>query len=568
MKSLLITLLSLLLLSCTNDREFHKTEYIQGVEMVEGVEMVDSESLHDDFLTTIDTSFTHKILMAGIKKAEEEYLNEAVPIVFMIPEDGEYANWWRCTENCTYHLPTEIKKAKEHCEARSTKNQQCYVHYIGREKINKNIQYKKQLSYRVFSSNNTISIPSSKAKGKILYFPGSWGWKWKGNPNIITTSNTDYTSYLLRKLNKIGWDIDRVYFHDFERAQFKSTGSKEYKDTWHNAVKKIVDKYKKEGFDKIYLFGKSRGGAEVLWATSKQLDINGIMLMEPDFLGKKLTLDGKLKEMGRVKKIGPLIKDSKTNKIVFALFKNSTWYGNIDGNDFKYFMGSNKQAWILNKPKGYAGHSASQKIRFSNEFLNCFDEFLLLDEKEKFKCIPNKIDNSKIENWATKEHLILAGLKPFTSNNFTKFMRNKKLCSSNKINNNGKCTVFGKILNKSTMGGYRVIDNQGNSDSKFYNMSFFRYTNSGYCEYDKMIFGLERCLEAYRKDDIIFLVDNKNTIRKLYAVKLSPLKKHTNIFISDDFEGGGRTGFIKNIGYEEIKAIFERNSIPKNALAK
>lgn len=121
--------------------------------------------------TTLHDSFKQQILTAGIAKAEREYLNEAVPIVFLVSQDGQYVSWWRCTtKDCNYNMESSVQRAKRYCESQSL-GKQCYIHYIKKKKVNKNIKYKQALTHKVVSAENTVSISSSVSKGKVLYFP-------------------------------------------------------------------------------------------------------------------------------------------------------------------------------------------------------------------------------------------------------------------------------------------------------------------------------------------------------------------------------------------------------------
>jgi len=483
------------------------------------------------FKTTLHNSFTPTSLNNGIKKAERDYLNEVVPIAFFVSKDGKYASWWRCTEKpCKYDTKISLMKSKKECES-YTFGQECYLHYVGSQKINKKVPYKNEITYKIVLAKDTKAFHPHESKGVILYFPGFSGWK-PGKPNRIPKLNTSGIPSILNKLNSLGWHIDRINIDHFERFIYFSDNN-----IIHRFVCGIVEQYREKGFNKVYLYGHSRGGSEILRATQKKMEIDGIVLTEPDFYGGRLNRNGTSSKDNnkRYEKIGELLNQSKAQKIIFAIFKESFWYRDEVGKDFTRFI-NGKDAWILNGPDGYAGHAAGWTMRFANEYTNCFDSFLSSEDYAAFICKPKPVDNTKMENWATRDHLLEAGLRPVGKTELQLLLKDKTVYDfdlmKNTICQDGTGTIF-----KDT---YRLDASSNTLKEPFYNIASIKYTNDGYCKYDKSgSYKNKACNEVYIKDDFFFLVPKDNP--EVFVEKLVPgfhLKKYENLYVSETDEDG------------------------------
>lgn len=480
------------------------------------------------FINTALVSAAEKVtdepLPIHVKESLSRYLNRTSPAYFFVANDGGHTLGLGCVQDyCDYDGGEEYRKGKQRCQ-KLRLGMDCTLLYLRKQPVTSHIKFKSDLTYRLLSGD--ISIPPEKALGKIIYMPGFSGWSSK-NYNFPPAILDDGISPLLGQLEEYGWDVDILNIMHLDRTYLSK-----HPYLYKNLLSKIISETREKGYQRVILYGGSRGGAEIMHSVQAGIKPDAIALMEPDWHGPKYNSRGEFNDNHRTRssKITNLLSEQKVDRIVFSFFKDSQWYSDISRTEIEQTLRkTGNNYFLIATPIGLEGHGGSWTKRFSNIYARCLSQFFLGEINLESECSHPDIDNSSYANWATKKPIIENGYKLLSGNEILPYVNKKALCPYNPVRDTTsryRCLIWDEEgIRKSFLNefGQLILTN-----------SIIDFGPSGYCRHNGLDSPTYRCSGVYVVEDNLLALapDKRNSFSWFRLIEKARVE---NLFKKADF---------------------------------
>ena len=471
-----------------------------------GVPEIEPAAVIHGFKTTLSADFKPRELPASILETEKEYLGVAVPIAMAVSGEGAYATYWYCEDagDCEFDLAESLRDVIAHCEELGL-GQTCFIHAVGRKRINPGLTYKKRIAFSVTPGEEVERHGPQNARGKIFHLPGFSGWSYE-MPNFSPNPKDGQVSVMFKDLNDRGWDVDVVHFLHYGRYMFYNRDK-----MYAEIVTELAEKARQEGYSKVVLFGISRGGSEAMRAAVEGVPVDAVVLIEPDWQGPKHNPDGSVRENHGAEKaraLGEYLQKLKTPRLGLMFFDKSDWFGDISRQQITAALaGYTGALFMLAKPAGHTGHFATESVRFARQYGGCLNDFLDARVAELAECTLAELDPDDIANWASLSNLP-ATLHPISGAELREALKDGAACPYDfrlrKVRTDLTCTVFGDHD--------RLLDADPSATWPTQFEAAVEFTEDGYCKLD--VFGAQTttrgCLRVYRVGDFFVFARTDN----------------------------------------------------------
>ncbi len=458
------------------------------------------------FKTTLSADFKPRVLPASILETEKEYLGVAVPIAMVVSGEATYATYWYCDDanDCEFDLADSLRDVIAHCEELGL-GQTCFVHSIGRQRLNADLTYDTRISYAVTPGEEIVRHGPDAARGKIFHLPGFSGWSYD-MPNFSPASDNGRVSVMFQDLNDRGWDVDVVHFLHYGRYMFYDRD-----EMYASVVTELAERARAEGYSKIILFGISRGGSEAMRAAVAGVPVDGVVLIEPDWQGPKHNPDGSVREnhgVEKVRALGEYLQKLQTPRLGIMFFEKSDWFGDISRAQMSDALsGFSGALLMLAKPEGLTGHFATESNRFARQYGACLSDFIEGRVAGLDGCTLPELDPQDLANWASQSN-IPDTLQPIGGAELRDALKGGAACPYDfrrkKVRTDHSCTVFRDVD--------RLLDADPKARWPTRFESAIEFTDDGYCKLD--VFGAQTttrgCLRVYRIGDFFVFARTDN----------------------------------------------------------
>ncbi len=451
-------------------------------------------------LASASEKLTKQALPLHVKESLDNYLESTTAVYFFVANDGGHTVSWVCLQDyCDYNGSKEYKRAKQRCQELRL-GMDCTLLYLRKNPVSESIKFKTDLTYQLLSGD--ISIPPKKARGKIVYMPGFSGWS-SSRYNFLSAITDDHIPPLLANLEENGWDVDILNILHLDRTLLSK-----HPGLFQNLLSNIVIEARQEGYQRIILYGGSRGGAEIMHSVQAGVTPDAIALMEPDWQGPKYNNRGvyNTSHASRGSNITSLLSEQGVDRIVFSFFKDSRWYLDITKDEIEQaIVKANSKYFLIAAPDGLEGHGGSWTHRFSKIYAQCLNLFFLGQINSASECKPLNIDESNYENWATKKPIIENGYRELSGNEILTYINGRALCPYNPAEDTTSkysCRIWtDEGVKRSFLSEF---------DQLVLTNSIIDLEPSGYCRHNGLYSPTYRCSKIYIIEDNLIAIAPNN----------------------------------------------------------
>ncbi len=462
---------------------------------------------------------TETTLPLSVKASLESYLEGTTPLFFFVANDGGHTLGWRCRNNyCDYDGMEEYQAAKERCESLRL-GMGCSLLYLRKMPVTENIVYKPGLTSLQLDAGEMVA--PDKSHGKIIYLPGYSGWSNREYNFPPAMSDADLSPVLWR-LESYGWDVDVLNILHSDRSWLASDF-----DLYGNLLFRKISAARESGYQRVILYGGSRGGAEIMRAVLAGAQPDAIALMEPDWHGPKYDSRGEYNDdhSKRAQEIKKLLSEQKVERIVFSFFRNSRWYADFTREEIKDTLGIlGNNYFLIAAPADLEGHGGSWTHRFSNLYAQCLHRFFLKEISSESECVVPELDNSKYQNWATNKWIKEGNYKSLAGVEILDFINNKALCPYSPASgyvSKYSCHIWDEE--------HRQISFMNEFDQLLLSKDILDLTPNGFCRHNGLSSPTYRCAEFFiiEHDLVAIVPQDKNSF---YWYRLVDKEKVENTF--------------------------------------
>ena len=453
--------------------------------------IVEYPLLMNDYLRSDAEALAAKELPLSVKTKIESYLGNPAPAFFLVADDGGHSVAWSCLKTpCEYDGVEEYKAALADC-TNLRLGMDCTLLYIGKYPLSKNLKFSNRLTTKMVSRSEPED--PSAGEGKIIYLPGFSGWSVK-QPNFPPPITSDEVSPTLQRLEKLGWNVDVLNILHMDRSVLGNR-----LDLLASLLTQAIDDAREQGYKRVVLYGGSRGGAEIMRAIDAGVTVDAIALMEPDWHGPKYGQFGQFNSAHekRSEAIQGLLSKQRVDRIAFAFFRDSRWYGEVSETEIRSALDQTQAAYFLvAAPDNFAGHSGSWTYRFANLYSDCLHRFFRGDIDSEYDCEEPNIDEDAFENWVVGEKLLETGYRKLGESEILELFRDHAAChyspGSDQVS-----AVYCLTWDKGSLT--RAFTNE--FDNLLVTTDIIEFDEDGYCRHNGLSNPSYGCGEVYQIDE-------------------------------------------------------------------
>lgn len=415
-----------------------------------------------------------------------------------VSQDGTYVTGWYCGALCAETLEdlrAIARASNAYCTQKSIGENPCRLWFAGAVEADPRANPRSgETRLSVRRGAGAPDHGPMRAAGLLYVLPGYDGWP-DAHPPEIPSAAEDGLWALHRALNRRGWDVRRVNLHPFDRLET-------WRDEafWAQALRKLVERGRDRGYERIAFAGQSRGAAELLWGLQADVGADAALLFEPSFRGPLVERDGSPspRAIASMGELVALIEGATAPRLLTAAFAGSRFTRGLTPERLAG-VAAQKPLLALSEPPHLAGHGAAAGLAFAERYTACVDALLRGDAAAPgfVNCAPEPA----IRGFGDKAEILAAGGAPMSG----RALIGRTLCLINLETGREieDCVYFQR--------GLRIVapaPNTPSPDARYagpnaYNIASVAHDDAGYCKADGFAVIDRECFDLFRFGDEI-----------------------------------------------------------------